>query len=141
MSNIQISYTSSTGTFTDGETITQTNTNATGKIVSSNFTIPNPSNPNANLNPVNAVSNYEYETRLNDAKRNVYVLKPIYLQQFLLDMRTVMDYQESSQYVSEKLIRTENTRNHYAIRVLNSYQRSSHIGVCGSVLSILLQHL
>jgi hypothetical protein len=35
MSNIQISYTSSTGTFTDGETITQTNTNATGKIVSS----------------------------------------------------------------------------------------------------------
>jgi hypothetical protein len=81
-----------------------------GKIVSSNFTIPNPSNPNANLNPVNAVSNYEYETRLNDKKRNIYVLKPIYLQQFLLDMRTVMDYQDSSQYVSEKLIRTENTR-------------------------------
>lgn len=80
-----------------------------GKIVSSNFTIPNPNQPTANLNPVTAISNFEYETRLNDKKRTIYVLKQIYLQQFLLDMRTAMNYTESSQYINEKLIRTENT--------------------------------
>ena len=40
-----------------------------GKVVDSNFTIPNPSNPNANLNPVTAVTNYEYEVRKNEDKR------------------------------------------------------------------------
>lgn len=80
-----------------------------GKIVSSNFTIPNPNQPTANLNPVTAISNFEYETRLNDKKRSIYTLKQIYLQQFLLDMRTAMNYTESSQYINEKLIRTENT--------------------------------
>jgi hypothetical protein len=80
-----------------------------GKIVSSNFTIPNPNQPTANLNPVIAISNFEYETRLNDKKRSIYTLKQIYLQQFLLDMRTAMNYTESSQYINEKLIRTENT--------------------------------
>jgi len=81
----------------------------TGKIVSSNFTIPNPNNPNQNLNPVTGVTNYEYETRLNDEKRTIYVLKEIYLEQFLFDMKREMKYGDSSQYIDDKLIRTENT--------------------------------
>ena len=47
----------------------------------------------------------------NDEKRTIYVLRSNYLQQFLNDMRKIMFYDESSQFVSEKLIRTENTRN------------------------------
>ena len=43
-----------------------------GKVVDSGFTIPNPNNVSANLNPVVGISNYEYETRLNDEKRNIY---------------------------------------------------------------------
>ena len=37
-----------------------------GKVVDSNFTIPNPTNPSATLNPVVGISNFVYETRLNE---------------------------------------------------------------------------
>lgn len=81
-----------------------------GKIVDSNFTIPNPSNSSATLNPVIGISNYEYEVRKNNEKRSIYVLKPRYLQQVLLDTRKAMTYVKSSQYVDNKTIKTENTR-------------------------------
>lgn len=80
-----------------------------GKVVDSNFTIPNPSNPVEILNPVIGISNYEYEVRKNDEKRSIYVLKPRYLQQVLLDTRKAMTYDKSSQYVNNRLIKTENT--------------------------------
>ena len=82
-----------------------------GKVVDSNFSIPNPSTPTANLNPVGGVTNYEYEVRLNDQKRQVYLLKPEYLQLYLNDMRRIMRYEKSSQYLNKKLAATENTRN------------------------------
>jgi hypothetical protein len=81
-----------------------------GKIVDSDFTIPNPENPNATLNPVIGISNYEYEVRKNNEKRLIYVLRPNYLQQVLNDTRKAMTYDRSSQYVNDKLIRTENSR-------------------------------
>jgi hypothetical protein len=61
-------------------------------------------------NPIIGVSNYEYESIKNDEKSSIYLLKPSYLQQFLNDMREIMIYDRSSQYVDESLIRTENTR-------------------------------
>jgi hypothetical protein len=61
-------------------------------------------------NPIVGVSNYEYEVRKNNKKRSIYVLKPIYLQQVITDMKKAMTYDQSSQYVNSKLIRTENTR-------------------------------
>lgn len=82
-----------------------------GKVVSENFTIPNPTNPTATMNPVVGVTNYEYETRLNEKKRTIYVLKSLYLDQFLFDMRREMEYTESSQYINDTLIATENTLN------------------------------
>jgi hypothetical protein len=81
-----------------------------GKVVDSNFTIPNPDDYRATLNPVVGISNYEYETLKNEEKRSIYLLRPDYLQQYLNDMRTIMYYEKSSQYVDKKLIRTENTR-------------------------------
>ena len=68
-----------------------------GKVVDSNFTIPKPGTPTATLNPVIGISNYEYETRLNEDKRNIFILREEYLQQFLDDMRTIMTYAESSE--------------------------------------------
>jgi hypothetical protein len=82
-----------------------------GKIVDSNFTIPNPDDYRATLNPVVGISNYDYETIKNEKKRSIYLLRTEYLQQYLNDMRTIMYYEKSSQYVDKKLIRTENTRN------------------------------
>ena len=81
-----------------------------GKIVDSDFTIPNPSNSSTTLNPVIGILNYEYEVRKNNEKRSIYVLKPRYLQQVLLDIRKAMTYGKSSQYVDNKTIKTENTR-------------------------------
>jgi hypothetical protein len=82
-----------------------------GKVVDANFTIPNPNNPLTTLNPVAGVSNYEYEDKQNEKKRGIYVLKRIYLQQYVNDFKDIMYYQKSSQYVSNRLVRTENTRN------------------------------
>jgi hypothetical protein len=64
-------------------------------------------------NPVIGVTNYEYETKKNEEKRGIYILKNAYLQQYLNDMRSIMTYgnNKSSQFVDRKLIRTENTRN------------------------------
>jgi hypothetical protein len=80
------------------------------KVVDSTFTIPNPADYSATLNPVRGVSNWEYEVRENDKKSSIYLLRREYLQQFLNDMRQIMLYDRSSQYVTEDLARTENTR-------------------------------
>tara|TARA_A100001035_G_scaffold161140_1_gene127386 strand:+ start:1717 stop:2373 length:657 start_codon:yes stop_codon:yes gene_type:complete len=84
-----------------------------GKIVDSDFSIPDPSNSLTDLtgNAVRiGISNYEYETRANEKKRRIDLLKPEYLPQFLRDMRKIMNYTKSSQYVSTRLIRTSNSR-------------------------------
>ena len=89
-SNFKISY------YDDGKLYTNENTLGL-KIVN----IPN---------PIIGISNYEYEVRKNNEKRAIYLLKPIYLQQVLNDTRKAMIYYNSSQYVDDRLIKTENTR-------------------------------
>lgn len=83
-----------------------------GKVVDYNFTIPDPDIPTQNIipAPIVGISNYEYEVRKNNDKRTIYILKKSYLQQYLNDMRKIMYYDKSSQYVDKTLIRTENTR-------------------------------
>ena len=80
------------------------------KVVDSTFTIPDPADYTATLNPVRSVTNWEYETRENEKKSSIYLLRREYLQQFLNDMREIMTYELSSQYVTENLVRTENTK-------------------------------
>ncbi len=82
-----------------------------GKVVDSGCTIPNPANNTTTLNPVTGISNYEYEVRENNNKRLIYILKEEYLQLYLNDMRRIMQYEKSSQYISRQLAATENTRN------------------------------
>ena len=82
-----------------------------GLEVNSNFTIPNPDKRDQTINPVIGISNYEYETIRNNNKSLIYILKPAYLQQILKDMRKELFYSESSQYIDQKTIRTENTYN------------------------------
>ena len=59
-------------------------------------------------NPINAISNYEYETIRNEEKRNIFVLKNGFLQQFLDDFKEIMTYDESSQRIDDNTARTEN---------------------------------
>ena len=57
------------------------------------------------------VSNYDYEIKIENAKRNIYVLKPEYLNVVLNDMNEIMPYKKgSTQYVSETLVKGENIR-------------------------------
>mgnify|MGYP001282689187 FL=1 len=46
------------------------------------------------------VSNLRYETLRNDAKRIIRVLKPEFLGGFISDMRAIMKYETSSQYIN-----------------------------------------
>jgi hypothetical protein len=57
------------------------------------------------------VTNYEYEEKLENNKRNIYILKSRYLNVVLDDMNDFMQYKKgSSQYVSEDLKRGDNIR-------------------------------
>ena len=57
------------------------------------------------------ITNYIYEDRLNDAKRNIFILKPQYLNLVFDDLENIMEYKEgSTQYVSETLVRGDNIR-------------------------------
>lgn len=81
-----------------------------GLIVDADFTIPDPDDYSLTLNPVNGITNLEYETLKNDKKREIYVLKSNFLEDFIENTRSLMRYQKSSEYVNNRLIKTENTK-------------------------------
>ena len=57
------------------------------------------------------ITNYTYENNIEENKRNIYVLKSVYLNVILNDMEESMLYKEgSTQYLSETLVRGENIR-------------------------------
>jgi hypothetical protein len=60
---------------------------------------------------VRGVTNYGYELKIEDEKRNIYVLKPRYLNVIFNDMDDIMPYKKGSQqYVSETLKKGDNIR-------------------------------
>ena len=62
-------------------------------------------------NIVEPVTNLVYEERLEDAKRNIFLLKPRFLNVVLDDLEDMMTYRQgSSQYVTETLKRADNIR-------------------------------
>jgi hypothetical protein len=65
---------------------------------------------NQKISPITGISNYEYETLKNELKRDITLMKPKYLQLFLQNMRTLMNYQENSKSVNNRLIFTDRTR-------------------------------
>lgn len=57
------------------------------------------------------VTNYDYEEKIENDKRNIYILKQRYLNIVLDDMIDLMTYKEgSSQYMTETLKRADNIR-------------------------------
>ena len=52
----------------------------------------------------------EHETRLNDNKRNINILRQEYLTLFLENIADIMDYKKSRQFITGKLKKTENPR-------------------------------
>ena len=64
------------------------------------------------VNPISkAVTNYEYEQKINNDKRNIFLIKPIYLNVVFDDLEEMMVYKKgSTQYVSKSLKRAEDLR-------------------------------
>jgi hypothetical protein len=56
------------------------------------------------------VTNYDYEVKLNDEKRQIVLLKPEYISVVVSDIKNIMTYSESSQYVDKKTKRVYNPR-------------------------------
>lgn len=84
-----------------------------GKEVDSNFSITyfEPIiQTSKTIAPIKSVSNYEYETKLNDNKRNIYILRTRYLQSAIDDMRQIMSYGFSSQYIDDLTKKGDNLR-------------------------------
>lgn len=58
-----------------------------------------------------AITNYEYEEKLNNEKRLIFLLKPNYINLIINDLEENMTYKKgSSQYISEDLKRGDNIR-------------------------------
>tara|TARA_S200000501_G_scaffold349445_1_gene365539 strand:- start:1423 stop:2094 length:672 start_codon:yes stop_codon:yes gene_type:complete len=62
-------------------------------------------------NAVTSVTNYQYEEKIEDDKRNIFLLKTRYLGLVMDDMEDMMTYKKgSTQYVDETLKKAENIR-------------------------------
>ena len=64
------------------------------------------------VNPVSkAITNFQHEEKINDDKRRIFLIKPIYLNVVFDDLEEMMIYKEgSTQFVSESLKRADNIR-------------------------------
>ena len=74
-----------------------------GLQVDSNFTVTYTKFDNtlSTISPVKQVTNYEYETNINEEKRKIRVLKTAYLSVVITDLRNIMKYDQSSQYLNQ----------------------------------------
>jgi len=83
-----------------------------GLKVDSNFTITYSKTDysRVTLNPTKQVTNYEYETSLNEDKRKIRVLKPDYLSVMISDLKNSMKYGSSSDYINQTNKSTYNPR-------------------------------
>ena len=62
------------------------------------------------INDVTSVSVFQHETQKNDDKRAIYLLRPEYVSTIMSDMREIMTYTDSSQFVNRKLKKGDNIR-------------------------------
>jgi hypothetical protein len=84
-----------------------------GIVVNENFSIEYYDNGNIILkNNISVpITNYEYENKIENEKRNIYILKPRYLNIVFDDMENIMKYEKGAdQYVTDTLKRGDNIR-------------------------------
>ena len=55
------------------------------------------------------VTNYEYESKIQDDKRNIFLLKPELIQTVIRDIKSLMEYKDgSTQFVNRSLVKADN---------------------------------
>ena len=55
---------------------------------------------------VDAITHHEWETRANDKKRSIYILRTRYLRQFIEEMKEQLPYKKSTDTISRTLKRS-----------------------------------
>ena len=74
------------------------------------FTYTTTTGTSITQNVAGPVSNFDYETRVNNQKRVILVLKPDYLSVVVNEFEEIMKYERSSDYITEKLKKVYNPR-------------------------------
>ena len=55
------------------------------------------------------VTNYEYESKIQDDKRNIFLLRPELIQTVIRDIKSLMEYKDgSTQFVNRSLVKADN---------------------------------
>ena len=85
-----------------------------GQVVDSDFVF-NYSQDGTNYsksgsNIISSVSHYDDEIKKNDAKRSIFILRREYLQVIMEDMKEIMTYTDSSQFINKRLKKGDNLR-------------------------------
>jgi len=57
-----------------------------------------------------SVTNFEYEVQLNEEKRNIVLIRQEFIRVVEKDLKRIMRYQNSSEYIDNKTIKTYNPR-------------------------------
>ena len=64
-----------------------------------------------NTSLLTPITNYEYESKIEDDKRNIFLLKPMYVSLVIDDLSELMQYKKgSTEYISKSLKKAENIR-------------------------------
>ena len=85
-----------------------------GLTVDANFTFKYSQDGNnfslSGSNILNSFTNFDFETKKNDKKRDIFVIRPKYIDILLEDLREVMTYQNSSQFLDRRTKTGDNIR-------------------------------
>ena len=87
----------------------ESNTSGWEKLVRDSFRYRDPNGNVVTLTGFSiakAVTFHDYETALNDKKREIYILKERYLSRFIQEMKTQLPYKKSGDYISKTLKRS-----------------------------------
>ena len=80
-------------------------------LVDGYVTLSKADNEEYNTSLLTPITNYEYEAKIEDDKRNIFLLKPLYVSLVLDDLTEMMKYKKgSTEYISKSLKKAENIR-------------------------------
>lgn len=82
-----------------------------GQVVDENFKVEYlKGNQVVSVSPIRSVSVFEWEVERNEERRNINLVDPQYVGRIVDEYEKIMKYGKSSQYVNERLKKTENIR-------------------------------
>lgn len=82
-----------------------------GQVVDESFKVEYlKGNQIVSVSPIRSVSYFEWEVERNEEKRNINLIDPQYVGTVVDEYEKIMKYGKSSQYVNERLKKTENIR-------------------------------